>query len=679
MEIIIHGIRGVYKIFYKTPNVPTSIAGDVRRMEGMEPAAIGQTAYAIIPAGTGFAYSKYIIVRDQSRGVIGNIAVSVYLSAAQQMSGHDIKNLLDELLEGFKNNDEGQQNDWSFIDQLLVNYQHKIRLHPIEPFGESIAKGAADPAFIYYKTIETLCKFFETPLRKEYLPYRQVFFVDAALREQAKNPMNALRHEAEGNLTDKVLLDNPCYRLVGFTGKAINDIDIEIRANDRLLKNGDIVCPKDEIRIFYSKEYSKFIHVGGVLGDEGIGKYIRIHNYTLTVETCVSLKFVSKDVQFQVVDMDGQALTNARLEFEHLVTGEIKPVVVNRVVFKGEEIGQTWRLTYSLNNKKGQLDFVPADATHHTLKLNVRANYGSVGSSIGKKSMLDNWFYSILGLMVFLFGVITYFLLFSNGSKAVPTISEERNIIMYTHGVELDLELLNSYKQQYCSEEGATDLTSSREKNSSTKEDVPFALLPSCSRTSDNTRSASTEKLCERVNKALQIRMAINEGDIGYLKDVVYTYEQQRFKSEIVRIEDSQIAAIQQKLKNLPANLHLNVIADSLNAWRMLAALAAESDAALRKKASQKGNKAEISRLRDRFWDLVEQENLRKNLFDAWYREYSTMVDYTDAYSEFYTVHLMTSEKFERFSRIPRICLRNHSRNLTNLTNTIENPNNCEY
>jgi len=209
MEIIIHGTKGGYKVLFQTPNVPFSIAWDARRVDRNDENPVGQTAYSIAFAENGCVYSKYLIVRDIERAAVGNIAFSVYIPNNKKLVGNDVKELLDQLEGAYKyeyitnGNLGNKQEDWVFVNANANLYGN--RLQPVVRYDTgSIMPGTGIPAFVYYTSDEELQKYFDAPYREEYSKFRQVFFVQSDLQNNPQNPLNALRHDTDADLTGKI-------------------------------------------------------------------------------------------------------------------------------------------------------------------------------------------------------------------------------------------------------------------------------------------------------------------------------------------------------------------------------------------------------------------------------------------------------------------------------------------
>jgi len=213
MNIIIHGTNGGYRNIF--PAQKTSELIEVRQIDEVV-APIGQCAYSIRFIDGNVIFSKYKIIRDKLGSLrIGNIAFSVFIPNNKNLAGIDIKSLLDCLEKEFsqkhidENNNLGRiiNEDWTFIDKIANEYKLMDMYPP-----QQGTQGTLAAAFIYYSTdsndkeYKTLEEYFDAPYHEVYNKYKQVFFVDKILKDTEKNPLNALAHSRDGDLTGKINL-----------------------------------------------------------------------------------------------------------------------------------------------------------------------------------------------------------------------------------------------------------------------------------------------------------------------------------------------------------------------------------------------------------------------------------------------------------------------------------------
>jgi hypothetical protein len=211
MDIIVHGTKGGRKIF-----TPKKISGllDVTA-DGAKTSAIGQEAYAVRFTADNTIFSKYRIVRDvRGDKRTGFVGFSLFLPNNKKLSGTEVITLLDKVSEKYcnsyivNNNLDEIKEDWTFFDNIAKEYNNKL-----QPNNEEALSGLKDDAFIYFKDTDELKRYFDVPFQEEYGDYRQVLFIDKRLENAPENPLNALRHDANANLTGKIDLKNEYYYL----------------------------------------------------------------------------------------------------------------------------------------------------------------------------------------------------------------------------------------------------------------------------------------------------------------------------------------------------------------------------------------------------------------------------------------------------------------------------------
>jgi hypothetical protein len=362
MEILIHGTKGGYKVLDKTPNFPFSIARDVRRSDvANNRATIGQFAYSIAFADNGCVYSKYIGVWDIGRKAIGNIAFAVYIPNSKRIAGSDMKNLLDDLVGWYwqeyiiDGNLGNKQEDCTFVTALTNQYETLLR--PVSGGGdENSQQGIGEAAYVYYSSNEELQKYFDAPFQEEYAPYRQIFFVEQQYADKPENPLNALQHDANANLTGKIELENPKYKLQNFSPNGKNGVTIELWVNDSKRSNNGVIYRKDKIRIKYAKDdrYFRSIEETGKIDDSNIAQYLFINGNKITVKTDVDLQKVEKLISLEVKDSKGNAIHAAEITCKNEFSNATKTVIDNQIHFEGEELKDRWTISATKDNLKAK-------------------------------------------------------------------------------------------------------------------------------------------------------------------------------------------------------------------------------------------------------------------------------------------------------------------------------------
>lgn len=374
MKILVQGTKGGAKIFYPqtTPDEFYTFAGDVRDINGA--GGVGERAYSIALTADGCIFSKYLGVRDVQRSWEGNVSFSLFLSNRQSMPGEKIQALLDELLSTYADryivddNIDIVHEDWSFIEEITSRYESYIKsVSGNELDMAEYANGI--PAFLFYDGNDELTKYFEFPYQKEYLPYKQVFFLDKEEQNNTRNLLNALRHNPDANLTGKVDLENPRLTLTNFDTNGKGGVRITLKANGRYCQNRSKFFRKDDLELTYSKPGYRDIFVTGRLSDpmSEINDYLKIvDGNKVDVKNSVELDAEIIEITLRITDETGNVFTpennnvNVRA-YQSKDTSSEKKILSLKVTFIGEETLKWWVVEASSENKKGYEEFKPSD------------------------------------------------------------------------------------------------------------------------------------------------------------------------------------------------------------------------------------------------------------------------------------------------------------------------------
>lgn len=352
MKIVIHGTKGGYRILYSSPDSPNSVAGDSRPATSLE-SAVGKSAYSISFTADGYVFTKFIIVRDMIRSMAtGNIAFSVYFPSDEKLNGSDAKALLDQISNEYhkrylpENNLGNKPENWDFVTLILAEYQSKLKHNPDADEALKHKESTADAAYVYYSTNEELLKYLETPYLDEYFEgrFRQIFLVDKELDGKPQSPLKALKHNPSANLTGKIDLDNPKYKLF-FNETAKGGIKIEVKVNGNQRSNKNKVRRKDIIEISYTKQYYQSIIAPPGRWTEIASEYIFVDDVaqSLSIKE-VELKPVEKEIIFETIDRKGNLVNNVKVSCQNNYSKEIRTATNNKIVFRGEELKEPWTI-----------------------------------------------------------------------------------------------------------------------------------------------------------------------------------------------------------------------------------------------------------------------------------------------------------------------------------------------
>jgi hypothetical protein len=393
MNITVHGTKGGYRILYSTPNSPTTVS-DARSAASNE-SAVGQSAYSIAFAADGCVFTKYVIVRDMIRSkATGNIAFSVHLPNSKKLSGTDIISLLDRLTNTYcnvkkyivNNNLDNVHEDWSFIETIAKEFSVRDSAN----YVENIQAGAADAAFVYYSSDVELQKYFDAPCQEEYSRFKQVFFVKSDLRGKPENPLNALRHDANANLTGIIDLENRYYYLNNYNSNR----RVFITANGKNCsgeKHNNRIRANWTVEIRFSKDERCYfpIEAKGKLSDA----HSEIHKFLEIKGNIINIKYEAfynpdpktKSVIIELRDRKGNPVDNAEIQIGDYQSWQKVNGWQYEYTFKGEEIVRDWTVSARKIDSNGKNVFIPERTSgnvilklieHKVITLNVTGGYG---------------------------------------------------------------------------------------------------------------------------------------------------------------------------------------------------------------------------------------------------------------------------------------------------------------
>lgn len=371
MEIVIHGTKdGSQTLFYTNYELSRVIVSDIRSGSNNDK-PLGNSAYAVAYIPNGIVFSKYLIIKDTLRSyATGTIAVSLFLTFEEIMTGENIKAIIDKLLFTYEKNyivnnlmNRGEAKlileDWSFVKQITETV--KVQTDSDGDVGNS-KQGTNAAAIIYYSNDKELQEYFEAPVQKQYSNYNQILFVDKIFEGTEDNPLKILKHDATANLTGKIDLSIKKYKLYNFNGKANDGSTIEIRANGIQLHDKDEIRNKDTISIKYCKNNCyKDILVSGRINDEVLKQYLKIDQLNKKVEVIKEVNFepIQKTILFEVKKSNGEIIKDGEVKI-----GMDIPLSINgkyQKLFIGEQLKERSRISAIKEGFIGDKEFLPLE------------------------------------------------------------------------------------------------------------------------------------------------------------------------------------------------------------------------------------------------------------------------------------------------------------------------------
>ena len=389
MKIVIHGTKGGYHIF-TSERIPGLIDA---RPDYNKVATIRQEAYAVNFNSNYVILSKYRIIRDvPGEKRIGNIAFSLVIANNQKLSGTDVKTLLDQLANEYYSryipegeNLDNVREDWAFVEVLTKEYESRLKPVPVDDI-DVIQPGTEEAAFIYYDTDEELQKYLHEPFQEEYRRYKQIFFVKNELKDQVENPLNALRHNPSSNLTGKIELENPKYKLL-FNENAKDGVKIQVLIEGLRYYSTKKIRKNSILEILYTRPYYKGEQIVGKCTEIN-SRYINVNDsaQTITIKE-IDLLPETRDINFDVTDGNKYQVHGAKISCVN--HNSKKDVINNQVSFRGEELKYRWTAYGTKGDALGETEFIPEIQTTNVVlvlekhkKVIVTANDKSNGDVI---------------------------------------------------------------------------------------------------------------------------------------------------------------------------------------------------------------------------------------------------------------------------------------------------------
>jgi hypothetical protein len=383
MNILVQGTKGGYKVLFPSPT-PTEFyqfAADIRRTDSKsDKNFFGKELYSIAFASNGCIFTKYVIVYDTQRGSIGDVGLSVFIPNNQKIAGAEVKTLLDGLAATYYQNYcpdfhlGNKQEDWLLFTSFANQYDSRLQRVDADDI-ENLQSGSQDAAFVYYSDAAELQRYFDDPYQDEYTPYRQILFVDKALKDKPENPLNALRHSGN-DLTGKIDLDNSKYKLL--FNEEETGLKIRVSVNGIRKASRNNIRRKSRMEITYSQAYRNSAQVSGTC-QEIFARYpqciaIDEQNRTITIKP-VELQKITKSVAIVVTDTYGSQLNHRITCINSSSSNKINKVVTGgQITFEGDEIGNPFHITIDAGDKfkREERDIIP-EQIHGTFTIRLKS------------------------------------------------------------------------------------------------------------------------------------------------------------------------------------------------------------------------------------------------------------------------------------------------------------------
>lgn len=302
MKVIIHGTYDGYTSLNSSVKF-----NDVRR-DTSKTASTGEKAYSIQYYESNVVFSKYLIIRDVLGDKrTGNIAFSLVIPQSKKLSGENVIEILDRVCEEFSNKHISSDNldsfreDWQFVEKITNDYKDLIDINREEQIFNS---GSLESAYLYFNIKNSLKEYFELPYQDEYTVFKQVFLIDSKYIGKDENPVNALRHDSNSNLTDRIDLNK--YTLKCNSKANYGDPDVKVSVNSLGKKKVSL----DEILdIEISEKYKHSKKIQLAIKEDS--NYIKIDHKAKIVSVeidKIDLEDVLIDFEFEIQNENGEVL-----------------------------------------------------------------------------------------------------------------------------------------------------------------------------------------------------------------------------------------------------------------------------------------------------------------------------------------------------------------------------------
>jgi hypothetical protein len=592
MKISIHGTQGGASTF--TEDYLAGVSDP--NSDNPSDHSVGTQTYAMNITNNVRIFSKYGIIQDvKGNKRVGYVGFSVGFRHNERLSGVYTKEILDKLAKYFYkehideyNNLDTFQDDLVFVEDVKLEYQSKVSLITDKYPAESFSLGEKDAAYIYYSSKEQLEEFFDFPYLEVYKPFKRVFFIDLKYKNRPENPLRALRHSKDGDLTGLRILENIPYR-IGFSPEK-NGIRTIVRREGVEVNHETLIQPKDRLEITFSKrnhyDYEKPIN--GSLDDlkKNHHEHVKVSDNNTRVRIIPPgpgvFDALQKTIEFKVIPSSEDPVIEVK---RRGVIGDNKKVYGKKITFKGDELDDEWEV--QINGKTEGQTFIPNRQLAGELEIRIkgksetfnktRTNTPPVSeTSIRKerhetdkkrKNRISKW------IMVFIVGIAAVVLAFGiyfsvdyfnsdKGKRTSSVIDKQKvevgydEIKAYSEGTELFLDKLKSY----------SDIAS---KNAKENQDQEY----------------NWATISESLKEKQGIREAINKGEIQQLRDrsdsYKYSRQQSKFKEAVLAIDTLYIIPIGHAMNGSNdrlSEMNLEQIADFLTSYQMVLKIEKEVD-----------------------------------------------------------------------------------------------------
>lgn len=412
----------------------------------------GKQCYAISLQCENNVISKIEIIKDGYRSKsTGFVSFNLIIPSGFYIDEESIVSILDEGLgiytdEFVKDNVLEDERHVSNFDKEIEQLLSKVNLKPRVTF--KWLKGIKDAGFLFIPSNKISEYFkYENIFQEEYKGYREIYLIDPS--ERKENPssiLNALKHDPNADLTNKIDLDNPYYTI---TTKIAESITL------KGINNGLKVKLKDKVVFGFSKNFHN-TEAPNYSGSwkELLDCYPNVISKSHEIPNTIVIKSPRFEPELKKITIkfkdtsDNKIIIPNFLEYKIKSGDKTKRISNDQIELIGDEIGLKWEIKVNKNDKykasSGHL-LNPIFKTSKTI-------------SLDPVSRPFNWKPVIIGIFsIVIFGGIGYLGYWGYNSLFTEKDEDHKEVIKitsidndqiraYIQGNELNIDSLESLK-----------------------------------------------------------------------------------------------------------------------------------------------------------------------------------------------------------------------------------------
>lgn len=342
-------------------------------------------------------------------------------------------------------------------------------------------------------------------------------------------------------------------------GFPMSDVQIICKSHNYIVKtatNNQISFEAEEIGQQWTVSANKSIELFSA------AKTILPDNENDTIELILkehkTVKFVVKDAE------NGDNIEN----FKVYIQGKVNTREISEFEFVGEDFEKTWNISFEKTGycRSENIEFNPrsnTDTIDAKIKKSINPPIFPIKSDDNEELSKRKKF-PVLPLIIITTAVsiivigISIWLLYFNVDTVKDTRSlEEKQIITYLEGINLDSDTINYYKNEW----------SKFNPNTKPNKKSWFSIIgigDNKREKKDSIEYINWEKVSKSIDRAIAKRHYIDSYNFDSLRSLRYSDKQQIFKSAVMNIDSSKYDLVKNRLRNI-SSLGLDQIADSIN------------------------------------------------------------------------------------------------------------------